>query len=133
MNAKSFKLIGTSLIAIALTSGNAFALFGDDACRNVVLSVDNNFGQDIRVRRIELFSASEGRWLNEDFRDIDVPRGAQNFVVEPNEDVEYGENDRITQIRVHFTAGGANFERLDTNVTSPICTEGRRYRATVNR
>jgi hypothetical protein len=121
------------LAAILLTANNAHALFGSDACRNVVLAVDNNFGQDIRVRRFELWSASEGRWLNENFRDIDVRRDAQNFVVEPNEDIEYGENDRITQLRVHFDAGGREWVRTDTTVTNPICVAGRRYRATINR
>jgi hypothetical protein len=98
----------------------------------VILSVDNNFGQDIRVRRFELWSESEGRWLNEDFRDIDVPRGAQNFVVEPNEDVEYGENDRITQIRVHFDAAGEARIRTDRNIPDPIYVAGKRYRATIS-
>jgi hypothetical protein len=126
------KTFAAALIALLLTGNNAHALFGDDACRNVILSVDNNFGQDIRVRRFELWSESEGRWLNEDFRDIDVPRGAQNFVVEPNEDVEYGENDRITQIRVHFDAAGEARIRTDRNIPDPICVAGKRYRPTIS-
>jgi hypothetical protein len=39
------KTFAAALIALLLTGNNAHALFGDDACRNVILSVDNNFGQ----------------------------------------------------------------------------------------
>jgi hypothetical protein len=127
------KAVAAALTALLLTGNDAYALFGDDACRNVILAVDNNFGQLIRVRRFELFSASEGRWLNEGVRNIDVPRGAQNFVVEPNEDIEYAENDRITQIRVTFDAGGDELQRIDNTISDPVCVAGRRYRVSINR
>ena len=130
-------------LALLITAGSAHALFGSDACRDVIFSVDNNFGRPIVVERFELFSASEGRWLNENFRDMDVPAGEQNFVVRNGEAVEYGENDRITEILVHFRwwdnrarngrGGWVDERRVDREIARPICVAGKRYRATIER
>ena len=39
------KIFSAAFIALMLTGNNAHALFGDDTSRNVIFSVDNNFGQ----------------------------------------------------------------------------------------
>ena len=108
----------------------------------MTFTVNNNFPQSITVERFELFSASEGRWLNENFADVVVPAGAQGFVVRTGETVENAENDRVTQIRVSYRrfvdvdpdgpGGWISGTRTDTSITSPICVANKRYNATVN-
>lgn len=135
--------ISSAAFALALmTTGTGAHAFGN-ACRNVDFSVDNDFrlgGQprEIRVERFELFSQSEGRFLNEGFANTDVPAGAQGFVVRRGETVEHAENDRITQIRVSFSyVDPRNGRRVnetftDRDIANPICVAGKRYQADIN-
>ena len=89
-----------ALITLMLIASSAHA-FGN-ACKNVNFSVDNNNDYGVTVTRFELWSQSEGRWLGDDFKNVGVPGGAKDFVVRRGENVEHAENDRITQIRVHY-------------------------------
>ena len=139
------------LLALGLTGTGAHA-FGN-ACKRVNFSVDNNFtyfdqaqnktvATPITVERFELWSESEGRWLNENFPDVVVPAGAKDFAVRRGETVEYAENDRITQIRVSFRFFGDTSDnappdwhdrtRTDTSIVSPVCVADRWYKATIN-
>lgn len=134
----SRKALGAAFVALMIGGSNAYALFGDDACRDVTFRVNNNFGAEIRVLRFELFSESEGRWLNEDFANVVVPGGRQGFVVREGENVEYGENDRITQIRVSFQRREADGDwsdtltRIDNDIARPVCVAGKSYTADIN-
>jgi hypothetical protein len=127
-----------------LIASNAHA-FGN-ACKNVNFSVDNENDYGVIVTRFELWSASEGRWLSDDFSNVAVPAGAKDFVVRRGENVEHAENDRITQIRVHYeytysTREGsyeipqkvytAKLSSTDTTITDPVCVAGRWYKATI--
>ena len=141
MKAKVFWINIALTLTLLTVANSVHALLGSDACRNVTFSVDNNFRQNIVVERFELFSASEGRWLNENFRDMQVAAGAQNVVVRAGESVEYGEGDRINRIRVHFRrwdrnarngrGGFVDDTRIDSDIAHPICVAGKRYRATI--
>lgn len=135
----------TALVAamLMLTASGAHA-FGN-ACKNVNFSVDNNLSRAVTVTKFELWSESEGRWLNEDFKNVPVPMGAKDFVVRKGETVEYAENDRITKIKVHYkyqvpgplgeipprvdTVTGTS---TDTKIDDPICVADRWYKATIN-
>ena len=139
MNASKF-VAAVVFLGLSTAGGGAHA-FGN-ACRNVTFTVNNNFTQPITVERFELWSASEGRWLNENFRDVVVPARAQGFVVRQGETVEYAENDRIEQIRVSFRrfvdndpdgpGGWIAGTRIDGDITSPVCVANKRYNATIN-
>jgi hypothetical protein len=139
MNASKY-VAAVAMLGLVAIGGNAHA-FGN-ACRNVTFTVNNNFTQPITVERFELWSASEGRWLNENFADAVVPAGAQGFVVREGETVEYAENDSITQIRVSFRrfvdndpdgpGGWIDLQRIDRDIANPKCVANRRYNATVN-
>jgi hypothetical protein len=138
--------LGAAVAFLALmTIGSGAHAFGN-ACKNVNFSVDNEFevnGQphSLTVERFELFSASEGRWLNENFADVFVPANARDRAVRWGETVEYAENDRITQIRVHFRyvfdndpdGPGETFHAsfTDTSITDPVCVAGRWYNPTI--
>jgi hypothetical protein len=129
-----------AFLGLATAGGGAHAI--GNACRDVTFTVNNNFTQPITVERFELFSASEGRWLNENFADVVVPAGAQGFVVRAGETVEYAENDRIEQIRVSFRrfvdndpdgpGGWVAGTRIDSSIANPVCVANKRYNATVN-
>ncbi|MCM1981431.1 hypothetical protein [Lyngbya confervoides] len=145
----TIKTICLSLVSFAalfspilLPNSPAQALLGSDACKNVTFRVDNNYGLPITVERFELWSVQEGRWLNENFQDVVVPAGAQAFTVRTGESVEYGEDDDITQIRVHFRvfedvsndapAQWYDRSRIDSDIANPTCVANKIYRATVN-
>ena len=123
------RVTGLAGVILALSIGNAYA-FGN-ACKNVNFSIDNGYQSYIEVASFELWSESEGRWLKEDFRNIFVP--PKDFVVRRGEDIEYGENDRITQIRVKFRVVplDAYSYATDTNINDPVCAAGRWYKATI--
>jgi hypothetical protein len=127
------KVTGLAGVILALSMGNAYA-FGN-AGKNVNFSVDNEFTRGaVVVTSFDLWSESEGRWLKEDFHNVDVPVGAKDFVVRKGEDVEYAENDRITKIRVNFRVGfsGPDLVSIDTSIDDPICVAGRWYKATIS-
>ena len=91
-----YALLAAVALAAAAPDAHAFG----DACKNVNLSVENDYG--VVVTNFEFWSQSEGRWLNEQFSNISVPGGAKDFVVARNQNIEHAENDKITQIRVHY-------------------------------
>lgn len=95
-------ICSAAFVSLALMMNGSGAHAFGNACRRVNFSVDNNVGQPITVKKFELYSASEGRWLNEDFKNVTVPKAAKDYVVRKGETVEYGENDNITSIRVAF-------------------------------
>ena len=130
--------ISSAAVALALlvTVSGAHA-FGNN-CRRVDFSVDNNFGDEITVEKFELYSASEGRYLNEDFANVVVFEGAQNFRVRTDENVESAENDDITSIKVTFThwtnANPTVFHKHTRTDYSAggICVAGKLYNATID-
>lgn len=134
-----------ALITLMLIASSAHA-FGN-ACKNVNFSVDNNNDYGVAVTRFEFWSESEGRWLGDDFKNIVVPGGAKDFAVRRGENIEHAENDRITQIRVHYeyeyvtreSAGEippkvytAKLTSTDTTIINPVCVAGRWYKATIH-
>ncbi len=139
-----FRSLALAAIALMPFASNAYA-FGN-ACKNVNLSVDNENDYGVKVTRFEFWSASEGRWLGDDFNNIDVPGSARDFVVRRGENIEHAENDRITQIRVHYeysyVSREGSFEippkvytakltSTDTTITDPVCVADRWYKATI--
>ena len=135
MNKRIFSAAFVSL-ALMMTGSDSHA-FGN-ACRRVNFKVNNNFGDEITVEKFELYSASEGRYLNENFPDAVVFEGAQNFLVRRDETVEYAENDNITSIRVTFTYWTntipSQFRRTTRTDYSAggVCVADRSYTATIN-
>ena len=122
-------------LALVMTVSGAHA-FGNN-CRRVNFSVDNNFPDEITVEKFELYSSSEGRYLNEDFANISVAQGAQNKVVRTDENVEYAENDNITDIRVTWThisnTTGAFHRHVTTDYSAGgICVADRWYKAIID-
>jgi hypothetical protein len=88
---------------VATTEAN---LFGSDACKGVDITIENNYEDvsrtaTILVRRLEYYSASEGRWLSEDVPNTEVPYGSTRTI--SDQDLQYAENDTITAWRVHFS------------------------------
>jgi hypothetical protein len=137
------RVTGLAGVILALSIGNAYA-FGN-ACKNVNFSVDNENDYPVTVTRFELYSASEGRWLSDDFKNIVIPGGAKDFAVRRGENVEHAENDRITEIRVHYryeyTDDSDNALVLSrtaaptsTSATvDPICVADRWYKGIIHR
>lgn len=131
----------TLMAPFATTPQKAQALLGSDACKNVTFTVNNNVTHQgkaipITVKKFELQSVEEGRWLNEDFKNQQVPAGAQKYTVREGENIEYGEGNRMTAIRVHFQAKlygkWINFVATDNDIQFPKCVAGKKYNATVN-
>ena len=145
--------ISSAAVALALVMTISGAHAFGNACKRVNFSVDNNFTfydpatksnrtVPITVERFELWSQSEGRWLNENFADVVVPAGAKDYAVRRGETVEYAENDKITQIRVSFKyfadtslnapATWHEATRTDTSIADQVCVADRWYKATIN-
>ena len=136
MNTRLFGAGGVAVAVALLISTSGVEAFGN-ACRRIDFRVTNDFADEITVEKFELYSASEGRYLNENFPDISVPQGAQNFLVRLDETVEYGENDFISQIRVtwtHINNDTGDFHRhstVDYNAGG-TCVADRSYTATID-
>ncbi len=133
--------IFTFMAPFTVNPNKAQALLGSDACKNVTFAIDNNVTQNgkpiaITVKSIDLWSVEEGRWLSENFKNKQVPASRQGYTVRSGESVEYGEGDRMTQIKVHFKAKfygkWHHFVTTDTSVKYPKCVAGKKYNATVN-
>jgi hypothetical protein len=137
-----YALLAAVALAAAAPDAHAFG----DACKSVNLSVDNENDYGVVVTNFEFWSQSEGRWLNEQFSNISVPGGAKDFVVARNQNIEHAENDKITQIRVHYEYQWVSRESAneippkidtaklistDTTITDPVCLAGRWYKATI--
>ena len=136
MNTKFLGAGGVAVAVALLMSASGVEAFGN-ACRRIDFRVTNDFADEITVEKFELYSASEGRYLNENFADISVPEGAQNFVVRLNETVEYAENDFISQIRVtwtHISNTAGDFHRHTTvdYEAGGTCVADRSYTAVVD-
>ena len=136
MNTKLFGAVGVAVAAALVMSASGAEAFGN-ACRRIDFRVTNDFADEITVEKFELYSASEGRYLNENFADTSVPQGAQNFVVRLNETVEYAENDFISQIRVtwtHISNTTGDFHRHTTvdYDAGGTCVADRSYTAVVD-
>ena len=129
-------LLTLSILASLALPSDGHALLGSDACRRVTFTVNNELNGPIEVRRFELFSVDEGRWLNENFRDVLVPAGARAFVVRRGETVEYAEGDSISRIRVHYRRweddGWVNREAVDRDIARQECVADKTYNATVS-
>ena len=127
----------SAAVALALMMPVSSVHAWGNACRRVDFRVDNEFPDEITVEKFELYSASEGRYLNENFQDIVVPQGARNFLVRQNETVEYAENDVINRIKVtwtHWSNTTGEFHRhtsIDYDAGG-TCVADRTYTATVD-
>ena len=81
------------------------AILGSDACKNVDINIVNGVeiagvARRIKVLSVDLYSASEGRWLREDLGNVEIEsRRSRTW---NNEDLQYAENDTITKARVHL-------------------------------
>lgn len=80
-------------------------LLGSDACKDVDIRITNSFEDGNRQARIlvlsiEFYSSSEGRYISEDLANAEIAYGSNRWWY--NEDLQYLENDTITQVRVHF-------------------------------
>ena len=136
MNKRVFGATGAALALALMASASGVQAFGN-ACRRVDFRVNNDFADEITVEKFELYSASEGRYLNENFPDISVPQGATNLLVRADETVEYGENDFISHIRVtwsHISNTTGDFHRHTTvdYAAEGTCIADRSYTATVD-
>jgi hypothetical protein len=138
-------LIAMSLAAPVVFTNNAMAL--GDACKDVNFSVDNDYDKGVTVTKVELYSESEGRWLSNNIPNIFVPKGAKDFVLYKGENIEYGENDRITQMKVHYQYdvlvdngnGGGNdhYQHIyhcstDKSIADQICVANRWYKGAIH-
>lgn len=79
-------------------------LLGSDACRDVGIHILNSRTRNgvntaINVQHAEYFSASEGKWLNENLGDLMLDFGRQGNWTR---DLEHTENDLVTQWRVYY-------------------------------
>jgi hypothetical protein len=86
--------------AAATTQG----LFGADACRDAGIHIKNSRTRNgintaINVQHAEYFSASEGKWLNENLGDLILDFGVTGNWTR---DLEHTENDLVTQWRVYY-------------------------------
>ena len=136
MNTKIFGAVSAAVAIALVTSASGVQAFGN-ACRRVDFRVNNDVADEITVEKFELYSASEGRYLNENFADISVPEGAQNFVVRLGETVENGESDFISRIRVtwtHINNISGDFHRHTTvdYDAGGTCIADRSYTATID-
>ena len=136
MNTKIFGAVGAAVAVALVMSASGVEAFGN-ACRRVDFRVNNDVNDEITVEKFELYSDSEGRYLNENFADISVPQGAENFVVRLDETVEYAENDFISRIRVtwtHINNTNGDFHRHTTvdYDAGGTCVADRSYTATVD-
>ena len=126
--------------AEAALEGAEQPLFGSDACRDVDLKIINSFEDGarsarIRVEYLKFFSASEGRWITEDVANTEIAYGASNWWY--NEDLQYAENDTITQWRVYFRYIESDndwsdlvYQTIDT--VNDVCHADDDYAMTVN-
>ena len=115
-------------------------LLGSDACKNVEITVVNNFEDGTRatsilVRKFELYSASEGRWLSEDVTNKAIAYGGSYTF--QDQDLEYAENDTITAWRVYFSYKESDGQWSKTyyqyiNTTDDVCHADDNYRLVVN-
>ena len=94
MNTRIFGGVGAAVAVALVMSASGVEAFGN-ACRRVDFRVNNNVDDEITVEKFELYSDSEGRYLNENFADISVRQGAENFVVRLGETVEHADNDSL--------------------------------------
>jgi len=80
------------------------SLFGSDACRNVGIHITNSRTRNgintaINVQHAEYYSASEGKWLNENLGDLILDFGTTGNWTR---DLEGTENDLVTQWKVYY-------------------------------
>lgn len=146
MNPSNYRFIQPVLVFMMLMFiANNVHAFGN-ACKNVNFSVDNENDYGVKVTKFDLWSKSEGRWLKNSFKGVTVPGGAKDFAVRRGENVQYGENDRITKIKAHYEydyvsregayeippkVDTAKLTSTDTTITDPVCVAGRWYKATI--
>lgn len=116
------------------------ALFGSDACKGVDITVENNYEDVSRpaailVRKLEYYSASEGRWLTEDVPNKEIAYGSVGTIWD--QDLQYAENDTITAWRVIFSYLETDGQwSIDTsqyiNTTDDVCHADDNYRLLVD-
>lgn len=100
----SDEVTGEQAPAADQVATTAQGLFGADACKNVGIHIRNSSTRNgintaINVQHAEYFSASEGRWLNENLGDLILDFGVTGNWTR---DLEHTENDLITQWRVYY-------------------------------
>ena len=129
--------LASATVALALMMPVSSVQAWGSACRRVDFRVNNEFPDEITVEKFELYSASEGRYLSENFQDIAVPQGARNFLVRQSETVEHAESDLIDRIKVtwtHISNTTGDFHRHTSTdyEAGGICLADRTYTATVD-
>jgi hypothetical protein len=82
----------------------AQSLLGADACHDVGIHIKNSRTRNgintaIKVQHAEYFSASEGKWLNENLGDLILDFGITGNWTR---DLEHTENDLVTQWKVYY-------------------------------
>lgn len=116
-------------------------IFGSDSCKKVKIKVNNNvkkngIGVPITVTRVDFFSKSEGRFIQENIKNTKVPANAQQYKVgKGTESIQYAENDLITLAKIHFKAKihkkWHKFTVID-NIPDSRCVAGKTYNVTAS-
>lgn len=115
------------------------AIFGSDACRNVDIEIDNDYVVSgsavvIKVLKVEYYSASEAKWYTENLADDEV--ATTGLTTWTNEDLQYAENDLLTQFKIHFKYKEFDGDWSDTvvktdNIADKTCLANSVFRLTV--
>jgi hypothetical protein len=116
------------------------AIFGSDACKNTDIKITNSFedgvsARQIRVLNVQYYSSSEGRWYTEDLANTDISYGSSHWWYD--EDLQYAENDTITQFKIVFNYRESDGDWSDSvsqidDITNVVCHAGQNFYLTVN-
>jgi hypothetical protein len=96
-------------------------LWGND-CRNADIRVVNSLDYTIKVKSVDYYNVSEGRWQTELLNNQDVTPGAMGFWMP---DLNGSENDVISSFNVNYECHGAHDHSYHVNTPDVTCIPGR--------
>ncbi len=124
--------IGIAVSSLLMASLTAVA---DQKCKSVDIKVDNQYGERIKVTKINYRDKEDKKWRDNDVKNTEVPVGKTRTI---DETLEYVGNESIPKMQVQFQyeTGHAWSDKVWSNVTKGLggssCVKNKVYAVTVS-
>jgi hypothetical protein len=114
---------------------NSAGVLADQKCKNVDIKVDNQFGERIKVTKINYRDYEDKKWRDNDLKNTEIADGKSKTITET---LEYVGNEKITKMQVQFQyeTGHAWSNKVWSNVTKGLggstCAANKQYSIVVS-
>ena len=126
-----------SVIWIAVTGimVSSVTAMADQKCKSVDIQVDNQFGERIKVTKLNYRDKEDKKWRDNDLNNTEIPQGSTRTITE---NLEYVGNESIPKMQVQFQHetghdwSSKEWSNVTTGLGGDPCVKNKKYTVTVS-